>query len=310
MATAKASSEGLATVLVATDFSKTAEAAVARARSVAADRGARLIVTHVMGLAPFAAGGPPPVATVPPELEQAVRDAADRRLAQLAEELQKGGLEVETFLETGDPPARILDLAEKRDVDLVVVGTRGLSGLRHLILGSTAEAVVRGAHCPVLTVHEDDRGRLDPPRTLLVASDFSSESAHAAHAGADLFAGAGGDAKVKVILLHVHHWPLLVEPLLGDIEMVPVDFNEIVEPLTEDLEPAAERLRAAGFEVECRVREGDPSAVIIEMAEKDGVDAVIMGTHGHSGVKQWLLGSTAQRVVQHAPCAVLTVRKE
>jgi nucleotide-binding universal stress UspA family protein len=58
------------------------------------------------------------------------------------------------------------------------------------------------------------------------------------------------------------------------------------------------------------VREGDPSAVIIEMAEKDGVDAVIMGTHGHSGVKQWLLGSTAQRVVQHAPCAVLTVRKE
>jgi nucleotide-binding universal stress UspA family protein len=300
---------GIATVLVATDFSKTADAAVERARALAKSRGARLVLTHVMGLAPFAAGGPPPVAAIPPDLEQAVRDAADRRLARIAEACEKDGIEVETALETGEPAHCIVELAKNVEADLVVMGTRGLSGLRHLILGSTAEAVVRTAACPVLTVHEDDRGRLDPPRTLLVASDFSPESAHAAHEGATLFAGTDSSAKTRIVLLHIHHWPMLVEPLLGDIEMVPVDFDEIVEPLTEDLEPAAERLRQAGFEVDCRVREGDPAAVITEMAESEGADVVVMGTHGHSGLKHLLLGSTAQRVVQHAPCAVLTVRK-
>jgi len=298
----------LATVLVATDFSATAASAVQRATALARERGARLVLTHVCGLHPFAAGGPPPSAAVSPQLEASVRDAADRRLAALASECSEGGLEVETYLETGEPGPRVLDLAEKVAADLIVVGTRGLSGLRHLILGSTAEAIVRGAPCPVLTVHENDQGRIDPPRTLLVASDFSDHAAHAARAAARIFGRHSGGA--KVVLLHVYHLPLLLEPLLGDIEVVPVDFDEIVQPLTEDLEPAAEKLRAAGFEVECRVRQGDPSDVILEVASSARADVIAMGTHGRSGLKHMLLGSTAERVVQHAPCAVLSVRKE
>ncbi|MGH0034965.1 MAG: universal stress protein [Myxococcota bacterium] len=301
---------GVKTILIATDFSETAEAAVARGCALAKHRGARVVLTHAMGLAPYAVGGPPPVAAIPQDLEQAVREAAERRLDLIAEQCEKDGVAAQTEVDTGEPARCIIDLAERSGADLIVIGTRGLSGLKHLVLGSTAEAVVRGAACPVLTVHQDDHGKLDPPATLLVAGDFSSESAHAAHVGADLFASAPGQPKVKALLLHVHHWPMLVEPLLGDIEMVPVDFDEIVEPLTEDLAPAAERLREEGFEVECRVREGDPSAVIIELAQREGVDAIVMGTHGHSGLKHLLLGSTAQRVVQHAPCAVLTVRKE
>jgi len=298
--------EPVRTVVAATDFSSTAARALQQAAELAHERGARLVLVHVTGLQPFSLGGPRPAA-LPPDFESAVREAAQKRLDAAAAEVPVEGLEMETVLENGTPSERLVEVAEREHADLVVLGTRGLSGLRHLLLGSTASAVVRGAPCPVLTVHPGDEVSLRDLRTVVVPTDFSEDADHAVDELGRLFGPHARGA--RVVLLHVYHLPLLLEPLFGDVRVIPASFDEISGQLREDLEPAAERLRAAGFEVDVDVREGDPSAVVVQRAEDLGADLVAMGTRGRSGLRHVLLGSTAERVVQHASCPVLSVRR-
>ena len=84
-------------------------------------------------------------------------------------------------------------------------------------------------------------------------------------------------------------------------------FQERAEEL---LEQAAERLRSAGLQVETQILEGDPRDEIVDQAKTWPADLIVMGSHGYSGIKRWLLGSVAQSVVGHAPCSVEVVRKK
>jgi nucleotide-binding universal stress UspA family protein len=72
---------------------------------------------------------------------------------------------------------------------------------------------------------------------------------------------------------------------------------------------AAARLKGAELSTETAVREGDPRSAIVDEADKWGADLVIVGSHGRTGLKRWLLGSVAQAVVGHAPCSVEVVRR-
>ncbi|MES1211817.1 MAG: universal stress protein, partial [Acidobacteriota bacterium] len=75
------------------------------------------------------------------------------------------------------------------------------------------------------------------------------------------------------------------------------------------LQEKAEALEREGLTVDWVAREGDPAAVIAHEAEARNADLIAIGTHGRSGLMHLLLGSTAERVVQHAPCPVMTVRR-
>ena len=72
----------------------------------------------------------------------------------------------------------------------------------------------------------------------------------------------------------------------------------------------AETLRASGLRAETATRDGDPRSVIVDEAERWSADLIVIGTHGYTGIKRWLLGSVAQAVVSHAPCSVEVVRKK
>ncbi|KAB1188730.1 MULTISPECIES: universal stress protein [Haloferax] len=78
----------------------------------------------------------------------------------------------------------------------------------------------------------------------------------------------------------------------------------------EVLERVGSRLRAAGVDVEATVTEGTPESEILEFANRDDIDLVVMGTHGRSGLDRYLIGSVAERVVRSSPVPVLTVRQE
>ena len=82
--------------------------------------------------------------------------------------------------------------------------------------------------------------------------------------------------------------------------------HELAERATE---PSAKAHRSRGFQVEVLVERGDPAEVISERAAEHEVDLIVMGTRGHSKIRQILLGSTTERVVEHAPCPVLTVHQ-
>jgi nucleotide-binding universal stress UspA family protein len=111
-----------------------------------------------------------------------------------------------------------------------------------------------------------------------------------------------------VILLHVYHVPAEYRSY-GPASTFIRFTVEVAESFRSRLEALAAPLRTEGREVEVVCVQGIPPEVIVREAEERGADLIAMGTHGRSGVAHLLLGSTAERVVQHAKCPVLTVRR-
>ena len=137
-------------ILVPVDFSEDAACALEMAISLARSFGARI---HLLHCYPIQLGGISPYGLVVPEsLDREVREAAAARLAEWREKVSAAGVEVGDSVTPIFPSEAIAEEARARDVDLIVMGTRGLSGLRHVLLGSVAERTLRIAPCPVLTV--------------------------------------------------------------------------------------------------------------------------------------------------------------
>ena len=296
----------VATILVACDFSETSERALDRACELALEHDAELICAHAVDLLPAAIGGPNPV-VLPADLGGQLRDAARRKLESVAERVAARGVAVSVETCSGMAGASLIETAERRAADLIVIGTRGLSGFKHLVLGSTAEQVVRRALCPVLTVHPGDCAELAAIRTLIVPSELSEDPSPAIEALLRFF-GHPPATSPRVLLVYSDHLPTYLQPLVEDLGIDRIGFDEVSALLAERLAPTAARLEQKGFEVETVIREGEPSSVITELARERDADLIAMETHGRSGLAHLVLGSTAERVVQHAHCPVLSVR--
>lgn len=287
-------------ILVATDFSDTARTGARWALEIARHAKARVRLLHVLILPhPW-----PHYAPAPPELDESLREGASDRLAEEAEALNAEGADVVTELRTGIPSQVILETIDDTKPDLVVMGTRGLSGLSHLLLGSTAERVVQKASCPVLTVHPEDRETPDPLNTILVPTDFSDDAEQAIHTARRLLRGV---PEAKLVLVHAYALPIEYTAY-GPIP-TSVNYLENTGAKAESqLEELAEKLRDENLQVEAVAVEGYPPQVILDTARDRKVDLIAMGTHGRTGIAHLLLGSTAERVVQKAPCPVITIR--
>jgi nucleotide-binding universal stress UspA family protein len=134
-------------ILYPTDFSKPSEAGLQVATALARDTGAKLLIAHVQE-PPAAYGGGEVYYGLPEPDMNAIRN-------MLAEVVPTDTqVSHEHRLLTGDPATEIVRLATEEDVDLIVMGTHGRTGLRRMLMGSVAEAVVRHAECPVFTLKE------------------------------------------------------------------------------------------------------------------------------------------------------------
>jgi nucleotide-binding universal stress UspA family protein len=142
-------------ILCPTDFSPTAESAVRNAAGLAQAFGAELVLLHVLPQAHYPLRGLG-MAEAIPHLQQELHTRAQERLkAALGAIGPVGGTgKVRTELRDGEAYEGILACARDLGADLIVMGTHGHTGLRHALLGSTAERVVRLAECPVLTVRK------------------------------------------------------------------------------------------------------------------------------------------------------------
>ncbi len=137
-------------LLVADDFSEHAAAAVDAAISLARELNARVEVVHVYQR-PVELLTPYEIA-LPESVVSEVRTAAAEHLKGSIEKVRAAGLQGEAHLREGPPAAAIVELAAELPADLIVMGTRGLTGLKHALLGSVAERTLRKASCPVLAV--------------------------------------------------------------------------------------------------------------------------------------------------------------
>jgi nucleotide-binding universal stress UspA family protein len=143
--------EPIKKILCPTDFSESSEAACALAVDLASKLGSSVEFVHVVQ-PPVYVGwedSPAGLAATAQLLEQ-TRERAEQQLKAAAEKFSARGTQVHWQLQDGSPHQQIAELSKQ--VDLVVMGTHGRTGLPHLLLGSVAERVVRTASCPVLTV--------------------------------------------------------------------------------------------------------------------------------------------------------------
>lgn len=294
----------LAVIVVATDFSPTASQVLERALDLARRHESEIALVHVVQPdLPILAS--PEMIVVPADYESRLSEASSEALLREAERVRAAGIPVSTHLEHGVPAQRIVERANALDADLIMIGARGHTRFEHLLLGSVVESVVRNAQQPVLTIHPDDRRPVEPVGTLLFPTDLSTDAEDALWAAIHLLARK---PESRILLVHAFHLAASVVPFTGFGDGVPPYFVENARELAEAAaRPVVERLRRRGFQVEAVVERGDPSEVVLALAAARSVDVIAIGTHVRSPLRRFLLGSTTLRVVEHAPCPVLTV---
>jgi nucleotide-binding universal stress UspA family protein len=289
------------TVLCAVDFSGTGDHALEQAIRLARRHGARLVLGHV--IEPIPVGAYPDIQPTGSDLE--LRPLAEKRVEERAGPIRDQGLEVAVRVAEGQPGPELVTLAETEGADLVVIGTKGLSAVPHLLLGSVAESVVRRCPVPVLTVHPDDALLGQSIERVVLPTDLSPK----AEAALDVFeAWFGGFERPLVLVAFADRVPPYLEPFRHEaLEKAGKPDAERAR-IEAEMQPIVSRLHDDGFGTELHVVDGTPPDAIPALARRERADLIVMSTHGRSALMNALMGRTAQRIVQFAPCPVLTVR--
>jgi nucleotide-binding universal stress UspA family protein len=292
-------------ILLATDGSEGARLAADTAATLAASTGSEL---HVVCVGP----GLPlyELPDYPARFEEAV--AAQEREAQVVldaevERLEDAGATIAAArLETDDRPDRaIVKLGEELDAGLMVLGSRGLGGLRGALMGSVSASVVRHAHCPVLVVRDEP---LALPTRILLATDGSENARRATDAALELAERLDSE-------LHLTYVEPMPERHAGPARFA-IDLPpEVVANVEEEAETKlAEQLgkmgEGRGKITRAHARVGLPSAEIVALAEELEAGLMVVGSRGLGGMRRSLMGSVSDSVVRHAHCPVMVVRKE
>ena len=145
-------------ILLATDDSEEAALAAQTAADIADKTGSELHVVLVGLSVGYVGMGPPEIANIPAPRQEELNEEARRLLdAQVRQIESTGGTVAQSHLRTGRPEEEILGLADELDVGLIVLGSRGLGGIRRALMGSVSDSVVRHAHCPVMVVRNEKR---------------------------------------------------------------------------------------------------------------------------------------------------------
>lgn len=285
----------LAKILVPTDFSPAGERALTQASVIAARTGAELHVVHVQvfPLGKYGWIGMPDVEAV----ERSIADHVREDLGKAVQKLRQPVVH-EVIRDIREAPA-IVRYAEERTIDLIVMGTHARKGVKRMLLGSVAAAVVRHSSVSVMVIGPEHEQSGDSPQRVLAPVDFSENSKVALRQAAAI----AQQHAAELIALHVVEPPKFV-PYVGMIES-PEESHEHAMRALDDLldgvdlpRPPAQRL----------VVTGHPDEQIAAQARELDVDLIVMGTVGLSGVERLLLGSTTERVLRDAPCAVLAHR--
>jgi len=286
------------TVLLPTDGSDHAERAGVHAGLLAQRFGATVHVLNVVDLQ--SAAGPMNAGGVDEEYVQRLEAEGEAAIAAVEPTVEDAA--VETAVVRGRPSQTILDYAADHDADLLAMGTHGRTGIRRYIAGSVVEHVVRHASVPVLTVRATETSHPgDGYEEILVPTDGSEPATVAVeHA---LAIAERMDARIHA--LNVVDAATLAS---GPEEQVSPDVLDELrargERVTDEIATAA---ADRGIDATTAVREGLPARDILDYAADTDVDLITMGTVGRSGLSRFLLGSTTERVIRHAPVAVCAV---
>jgi nucleotide-binding universal stress UspA family protein len=295
-------------MLLATDGSPNSQQAAEVAAQIAKSFGSKVTVLCAI---PSISGKAAPLEG---EYYSRLINKADDNADRAASVFKKAGVAVserEVPQDRASVVETIVEYAEQEKTGLIVMGTRGLGGFKRAAMGSVSSGV--SAHSPCATLVVRPRGKDEDAglaiKRVLLALDSSENAQRALEAAVELARGL----KAELRIAHVVYIPTLFWSMGVPGAVVPTDKIE------EDAERSARELvdKAVKFAKDSGVAEVKEELVtdlvspyqgIVQLAEHDDADLIVIGTRGNGGFKKLLLGSVANSVLHYAGCSVLVTK--
>ncbi len=286
-------------ILHPTDFSAPAEAALVYALDLALRTGAALRLLHVVG-------GPTLTAQAEEDLMVRLRETANAHFG-VFDHAALAALDIDYELAEGRHAAPVIvERAARHEAGVVVLGTHGRRGLRHFLLGSVAEAVVREAASAVLVVRERQAAEPVAVSRILVPVDFSEHTGPSLAQARHLAAHYGATLSL-LFVAEEHVVPFFSDTGIPTFTLMKIDPG-IVAHAGEALRQLDARTPGPDVPVAYLVRSGQPASEIVAVAKEQQAGLIVMAPWGLRGVERRLLGSVTERVMRTAPCPVWTVQ--
>ena len=276
-------------ILVPVDFSECSRLAVDFAANLARKTSGEIYLLHVLETGEPDAGmgstgtwaGSEEVSTVPYMIGR-----LERVKTQMQNFISENGLTnlaVRDFVEVGEPHLKINDAAEKYGADLIAMGTHGVSGLKELFIGSTAEKVVQHANRPVLSIQEKITVN---PSNIIFASDFTDEADK-------VFDTVKNFASIYQAQIHL-------------LKVVDRDDEYKKKEYHAHLRAFATRHNVADYPFSILPAPKTEEGILL-LSKEINADLIAIGTHGRRGLARFFNGSVSEELINHSYCPVLTV---
>ena len=223
-------------------------------------------------------------------------------------------LDVKSLVVQGVPGQEILRIIQKENIDLAILGSRGLSRISGLLLGSVSEWMLNDAPCSVLIGRPTARRTKNPSQLkVLLATDGSPDSWIAV----EMLKSLGLPAGSLVMLLHVMKKHVYeTERFVERGTRTQTEFAKLAKDVCRDrgsvgvrlLSDTRKALASLPLQIEERLALGHETHEILKAARHERADLLVVGSKGLTGLRRFLMGSVAHSVSHHAPCSVLVVR--
>lgn len=235
------------------------------------------------------------VTKVKAEAEKAAKETA-----------KAGDINVDYVILNGDPSEEIIDYAEKKKFDLIILATQGKSGIRRWALGNVALKVVSATRKQVLLIRAKG-GQTDVSKVKLTKILVPVDGSHESESILKFVTYLASELGVSLTLMHMMTQELTTYPSRDTYKLIEKERKEN----QAYIDKLGKKLTAQGLHIETVFKEGSHDEVateIIKLAEEGDFSMVAMATHGRSGIGRWIFGSNAQKVLNNGSTPLLLVR--
>ena len=229
------------------------------------------------------------------KVTRTLREEGDKILAGIKKVAEEEDAYIRQIIKEGSPFEVILNSAEENNYDLIVMGRRGISHLERALVGSVTAGVVAHSSRDVLVIPKDT---ILGWENILLSTDGSKYSAISSNKAIELAKSYGSNLTAVSIVDVTDEFyteaPDAVEELIRKAKLYVEDIQK----------------RANGLSINTLVQEGETYEVITDLARELMSNVIVMGSHGRTGVKRFLIGNVAEKVIGYAPCPVLIAKTE